>query len=128
MVRVAEGVGYWLQPGMPARQLGIGDGLLTSSNSNGVLRASQLGELKLQFFVIQPQYLNGLLTVAEWHQLGSGAEQSVGPGVDFCRRRAAGPKVHATGGTAEPGRFAGALRIAPALGQCHRQSFAGPGI
>jgi len=68
MVRVAEGVGYWLQPGT-ARQLSVGDGLLTSSSSNGVLRASQLGPLKLQFFSVQPQYLNGLLTVAEWHQL-----------------------------------------------------------
>jgi hemolysin activation/secretion protein/AraC-like DNA-binding protein len=69
MVRVAEGVGYWLQPGVAARQLSAGDGLLTSSSSNGVLRASQLGPLKLQFFSVQPQYLNGLLTVAEWHQL-----------------------------------------------------------
>jgi len=69
MVRVAEGVGYWLQPGTDARQLAVGDGLLTSSSSNGVLRASQLGPLKLQFFSVQPQYLNGLLTVAEWHQL-----------------------------------------------------------
>jgi hemolysin activation/secretion protein/AraC-like DNA-binding protein len=69
MVRVAEGVGYWLQPGAVARQLSAGDGLLASSSSNGVLRASQLGPLKLQFFSVQPQYLNGLLTVAEWHQL-----------------------------------------------------------
>ena len=69
MVRVAEGVGYWLQPGADARQLSAGDGLLASSSSNGVLRASQLGPLKLQFFSVQPQYLNGLLTVAEWHQL-----------------------------------------------------------
>ena len=69
MVRVAEGVGYWLQPGVAARQLSVGDGLMTSSSSNGVLRASQLGPLKLQFFSVQPQYLNGLLTVAEWHQL-----------------------------------------------------------
>jgi hemolysin activation/secretion protein/AraC-like DNA-binding protein len=69
MVRVAEGVGYWLQPGAAARQLSVGDGLLTSNSSNGVLRASQLGPLKLQFFSVQPQYLNGLLTVAEWHQL-----------------------------------------------------------
>jgi hemolysin activation/secretion protein/AraC-like DNA-binding protein len=69
MVRVAEGVGYWLQPGVAARQLSVGDGLLTSSSSSGVLRASQLGPLKLQFFSVQPQYLNGLLTVAEWHQL-----------------------------------------------------------
>ena len=69
MARVAEGVGYWLQPGAAARQLSAGDGLLASSSSNGVLRASQLGPLKLQFFSVQPQYLNGLLTVAEWHQL-----------------------------------------------------------
>ena len=69
MVRVAEGVGYWLQPGVAARQLGVGDGLMVAGDSNGVLRASQLGPLKLQFFTIQPQYLNGLLTVAESHQL-----------------------------------------------------------
>jgi hemolysin activation/secretion protein/AraC-like DNA-binding protein len=69
VVRVAGGVGYWLQPGVAARQLSVGDGLLTSNSSNGVLRASQLGPLKLQFFSVQPQYLNGLLTVAEWHQL-----------------------------------------------------------
>ena len=69
MVRVAEGVGYWLQAGVAARQLSAGDCLLASSSSNGVLRASQLGPLKLQFFSVQPQYLNGLLTVAEWHQL-----------------------------------------------------------
>jgi len=69
MVRVAEGVGYWLQPGVAARQLGVGDGLMVVGNSNGVLRASQLGPLKLQFFTIHPQYLNGLLTVAESHQL-----------------------------------------------------------
>ena len=69
MVRVAVGVGYWLQAGVAARQLSVGDCLLASSSSNGVLRASQLGPLKLQFFSVQPQYLNGLLTVAEWHQL-----------------------------------------------------------
>ena len=40
-----------------------------ADSSNGVLRASQLDPLKLQFFSVQPQYLNGLLTVAEWHQL-----------------------------------------------------------
>ena len=69
MVRVAEGVGYWLQAGVAAHQLSAGDCLIATGNSNGVLRASQLGLLKLQFFSVQPQYLNGLLTVAEWHQL-----------------------------------------------------------
>jgi len=69
ILRVVEGNAYWLQPGSAPRQLGAGDGLLTAGNSNGVLRASQLSELKLQFFIVQPQFLNGLLTVAEWHQL-----------------------------------------------------------
>ncbi|HXR05545.1 MAG TPA: helix-turn-helix domain-containing protein [Verrucomicrobiae bacterium] len=69
MARVAEGAGYWLQHGADTRQLTAGDGLLIFRNGNGVVRASQLGSLKLQFFTVQPQYLNGLLTVTEWHQL-----------------------------------------------------------
>jgi AraC-like DNA-binding protein len=69
MVRVAEGSGYWLQPGVESRQLTTGDGLLATRNVNGVIRASQLGPLKLQYFTIHLQYLNGVLTVAEWQQL-----------------------------------------------------------
>ncbi|MGO8837524.1 MAG: POTRA domain-containing protein [Limisphaerales bacterium] len=83
MVRVAEGTGYWLQPGAAARQLGVGDGLMTTGNGDGVLRASQLGELKLQFFSIQPQYLNGLLTVAEWHQLEVTPHRPAAPAAIF---------------------------------------------
>lgn len=67
MVRVADGTGYWLQSGADARQITVGDGMIVH-NAAGVIRASQLGFLKLQFFTIQPQYLNGVLTVAEWHQ------------------------------------------------------------
>ena len=69
MARVAEGMGYWLQPGVESRQLTAGDGLIATRNVNGVIRASQLGPLKLQYFTIQLQYLNGVLTVAEWQQL-----------------------------------------------------------
>ena len=69
LARVAEGTGYWLQHGTETRQLTAGDGLIVRRNANGVVRASQLGPLKLQFFTVQPQYLNGLLTVTEWHQL-----------------------------------------------------------
>src|SRR5258708_15349747 len=68
VARVVEGVGYWLQGGN-ACALNVGDGFVTDFNAKIILRASQLGPLKLQFFTIQPQYLNGLLTVAEWHQL-----------------------------------------------------------
>ncbi len=69
MVRIAEGMGYWLQPGAVARQLTTGDGLIAARNVNGVVRTSQLGPLKLQFFTIHPQHLHGLLTVTEGHQL-----------------------------------------------------------
>src|ERR1039458_10836360 len=48
MVRVAEGVGYWLQPGACARQLSAGGGLLASSSSNGLLRDSQLRRVEMQ--------------------------------------------------------------------------------
>ncbi|HUA39542.1 MAG TPA: helix-turn-helix transcriptional regulator [Candidatus Sulfopaludibacter sp.] len=69
MARVAEGTGYWLQHQAAHRQLNPGDGLIVIRNANGIVRASQLGPLKLQLFMVLPQYLNGLLTVAEWHQL-----------------------------------------------------------
>jgi AraC-like DNA-binding protein len=69
MVRVAEGSGYWLPHGAAHRQLNVGDGLIVIRNADGVVRASELGPLKLQFFAIQLQYLNSLLTVAEWQQL-----------------------------------------------------------
>ena len=69
MMRVAEGTGYWLQHGAETRQLAAGDGLIVLRDANGVVRASQLGPLKLQLFIVRPQFLNGLLTVTEWHQL-----------------------------------------------------------
>jgi len=68
VVRVAEGMGYWLQGG-GARELKAGDGFAATEISHLVLRASQLGPLKLEFFCVQPQFLNGLITVAEGHQL-----------------------------------------------------------
>ncbi len=68
VARVAEGVGYWMQGGN-VRELNVGDGFVAGFNANVILRSSQLGPLKLQFFTVQPQYLNGVLTVAEAHQL-----------------------------------------------------------
>ena len=68
VVRVAEGIGYWLQGGS-ARELKIGDGFVATESSRLILRASQLGSLKLEFFCVQTQFLNGLITVAEGHKL-----------------------------------------------------------
>jgi AraC-like DNA-binding protein len=69
MARVAEGTGYWLPHGAAHRQLNPGDGLIVVRNADGVVRASRLGPLKLQFFTVQLQYLDGILTVAEWQHL-----------------------------------------------------------
>lgn len=68
VARVAAGFGYWLNDGT-ARELNIGDGFVVGGNACGLLRSSQLGSLKLQFFSVQPQYLNGLISVAEWQHL-----------------------------------------------------------
>ena len=76
VVRVAEGVGYCLQ-GSVARELNVGDTVITGPVTAAVIRASQLGILKLEYFVVLPQYLNGLLTVAECRQLEDVSQQTV---------------------------------------------------
>ena len=68
VVRVAEGIGYWLQGG-GAREVNTGDGFAATDTSRLVLRASQIGELKLELYCVPPELLNGLLTVSEGHQL-----------------------------------------------------------
>ena len=65
---VAEGCGYWLH-NSAARELNVGDGFVVAGNACGLLRSSQLGPLKLQSFSVQPKYLNGLMSVAEWQHL-----------------------------------------------------------
>jgi AraC-like DNA-binding protein len=87
VARVAEGCGYWLDDG-PARELNVGDGFVVGSNACGRLRSSQLGPLKLQFFSVQPQYLNGLMSVAEWQHLEVAA---VSPLKQFSIFSATGP-------------------------------------
>jgi len=59
MARVAEGVGYWLEPDSSPTQLNPGDGFVASLDVAG----------RVQYFTIQPYDLEGLLTVVEWHRL-----------------------------------------------------------
>jgi len=66
-VRVADGLGYCLH-GSLARELKAGDTVITGPNPDVTLRASQLDELRLEFFRVVPQCLNGLITVMEWRQ------------------------------------------------------------
>src|SRR5690242_8880199 len=68
VARVGEGVGYWMQGGN-VRELKEGDGFVASGYRNMVVRASQLGSLKLELYLIQTPLLNGLLTVTEGNRL-----------------------------------------------------------
>ncbi len=83
MARVFEGVGYWLQQGTSAFQLTMGDGFIVTSKINGIVRTSQLGPLKLQFFAVHPRHLTGVFTVAEWHQFEIAPNNSVIPALFF---------------------------------------------
>lgn len=74
VVRVIEGAGYCLQTGT-ARELNPGDMIVVGAHAAAVFRASQLGLLKLEFFHVLPQCLNGLLTVMEWQQLEDASGQ-----------------------------------------------------
>ena len=74
VVRISEGVGYHLYGGT-AREFKAGDGFATSIGSQFNLRASQLGTLTLEYFSVNPQLLNGVLTVAEGHQLSQAGKE-----------------------------------------------------
>jgi AraC-like DNA-binding protein len=93
MARVAEGSGYWMQGGN-ARALNPGDGLVLApqTGGGGRLLASQLGPLKLEWFTVQPQFLNGLLTVAEWHQFEILSSHSPAHGRPFTAHEPIGQK------------------------------------
>lgn len=68
VVRVAEGAGYGLQTGT-AKELNAGDMVVVGPNAAVTFRSSQLGVMKLEYFQVLPQCLNGLLTVTEWRHL-----------------------------------------------------------
>ena len=89
--RVAEGVGYSLQ-GPAARELNVGDMVVVGPATNLIVRASQLNVLKLEFFLVLPQYLNGLLTVTEWRQLEDVSKQAYAKLVHFSANEPAAQK------------------------------------
>jgi len=68
VARVIEGFGYCLH-GREVRELRPGDLVVTGPTPGVALRASQLGELRLEYFRVVPQRLNGLITILEWRRL-----------------------------------------------------------
>ena len=92
VAHILEGSGYWLNGGQ-ARELNPGDGFVVAGGSPAIVRASQLGPpLRLQFFTVIPQYLNGLLTVGEGRQLESVSAQAARLVVVFAATEPLGQK------------------------------------
>ena len=71
---ISSGVGYWLHP-KSSQELGPGSVLLVSQPGHGVIRASQLSEVLVHSFRLDPARLNGLLTWGEQQTLERAACQ-----------------------------------------------------
>jgi len=64
VMHVSYGVGYWLHPRLN-QELQTGAVVLLSDQIRGCVRASQVGELRLQFFRTDPRRLTGLASMAD---------------------------------------------------------------
>ena len=82
VAKIAAGLGYWLQGGT-ASEFNVGDGFVGFNEAGIVIRASQLSPLKIDFYLVQPELLNGLLTVAEANHLKQMTKSSAGQLVVF---------------------------------------------
>jgi len=64
VIQIGSGGGFWLQP-KENRELETGTVLAVSPQTQGSIRASQIGSLSLQFFHVCPERLTGVLTLNE---------------------------------------------------------------
>jgi AraC-like DNA-binding protein len=64
VIHVSSGVGYWLHP-RSNRELATGAVVLLSDQIRGCVRASQVAELRLHFFRMEPRKLTGLVSMAD---------------------------------------------------------------
>src|SRR6267154_933970 len=64
LCQVHSGEGYWLQPDAN-QELSSGTLILRNGQSQGAVRASQLGPLSLFFFHVKPRQLTGLLSLGD---------------------------------------------------------------
>lgn len=91
VARVGNGIGYWIH-GSQARELKEGDGFIATGYRKMVVRASQLGSMKLEFYFIQTSLLNGLLTVTEGNRLEQVAHEPTGQIIFFAAGETLGQK------------------------------------
>ena len=78
LVRLRSGKSYWLDPATP-REVNEGELVVLAPKIRAVLRASQLGEVVLNWFPFDPNLLSGFFTVAERHWFESSADLSIAP-------------------------------------------------
>jgi AraC-like DNA-binding protein len=67
-IQIRSGIAYW-QQAQKARELAAGSSLVLAGDVQGGLRASQLGEVFIDYFFLEPEKLTGLLTLSEQHSL-----------------------------------------------------------
>ncbi len=72
VIHVSCGAGYWLHPRM-SWELQTGAVVLCSDQAQGCVRASEVGELRLHFFRLDPRKLTGLLSLADQALLANAA-------------------------------------------------------
>ncbi len=72
VVHLSSGVGYCLHPRLNC-ELETGAVVLLSDQSRGLVRASELGELRLHFFRVDPNRLTGLLSLSDRRLLDDAA-------------------------------------------------------
>jgi AraC-like DNA-binding protein len=75
VVQLASGVGYWIHP-RQNRELAAGSVAILSPTTRGTIRASQIGEAKLNFFNVAPERLTGVVTFREQGALQQAAEKA----------------------------------------------------
>ena len=69
---LTEGVSYWMQPNKH-HELSAGSAIITSHRVQGLVRASQIGEVRVDYFTVEPQRLTGVVTLSEQESLENAA-------------------------------------------------------
>jgi AraC-like DNA-binding protein len=78
IVRLRSGTAYWLDMANP-RALTEGELLVMAPKCKGTIRASQLGEAVIDWFLFDPNLLCGFFTVAERHWFEHEASKIISP-------------------------------------------------
>jgi AraC-like DNA-binding protein len=67
-IQIRTGIAYW-QQAQRVRELAAGSVLVLTGDAQGALRASQLNDVQIDYFCLEPEKLGGLLTLGEQHSL-----------------------------------------------------------